>query len=98
VIVKSGQRTMNRRTSPKAQHGPARSSRHGNSPALRRGGFKAPTVKAIVAATAAALMLLPEVRDAQAQVIGDIDVRSRTGESFFAAVPVQSERALDPNC
>ena len=89
---------MTRPTFPEAQHVPARPLRHRHSAASRSGALKAPTVKAIVAATAAALMLLPEMRDAQAQVIGDIDVRSRLGEKFFAAVPVQSERALDPNC
>ena len=89
---------MNRPTSPKMRHNPARSPRRSASAASPVGAIKAPTVKALVAATAVALMLLPEVRDAHAQVIGDIDVRSRLGEKFFAAVPVQSERVLDPNC
>src|SRR5262245_47952732 len=88
---------MNRPTFPNAQHVPAR-ARRGVSTASQPAGIEAPTVKAIVAATAVALMLLPTARDAQAQVIGDIDVRSRVGEKFFAAVPVQSERVLDPNC
>jgi hypothetical protein len=57
-----------------------------------------PAVKTLVAATAVALMLLPGVRSARAQAIGDIDVRSRLGERFFAAVPVRSNAVLDPNC
>lgn len=56
------------------------------------------TVRRLVAATAVALLLIPAARGVRAQTIGDIDVRSRLGERFFAAVPVQSERALDPNC
>ena len=45
-----------------------------------------------------ALLVLPGVRTARAQTIGDIDVRSRIGERFFAAVPVRSDAVLDPNC
>ena len=89
---------MNRPNLPKAQSVPARATRRGGPPASRPAVIEAPTVKTIVAATAMALMLLPTVRDAHAQVIGDIDVRSRIGEKFFAAVPVQSARVLDPNC
>ena len=56
------------------------------------------SVKTLVAATAVALLVLPGVRTARAQTIGDIDVRSRIGERFFAAVPVRSDAVLDPNC
>ena len=89
---------MNRPTSPKVQHVPARSLRRGAPVASQPVGIEAPIVRTIVAATAMALMVLPTVRDVHAQAIGDIDVRSRIGEKFFAAVPVQSARPLDPNC
>jgi len=57
------------------------------------------SVKALVAATAVALLCLPGARSAQAQVIGELDVRSRLGERFFGAVPVQTGGALlDPRC
>lgn len=89
---------MNKPSSPNVQRSPARARRRSDPTSVGRARGDAPAVKAIVAATAAALLLLPQAREGHAQVIGEIDVRSRLGETFFAAVPVQSERALDPNC
>ncbi|MCC6532175.1 MAG: hypothetical protein IT531_06475 [Burkholderiales bacterium] len=56
-------------------------------------------LKALASATAAALLLLPQAHIAQAQTIGDLDVRSRLGERFFGAIPVRTENGiLDPRC
>jgi len=50
-------------------------------------------------ATTVALLCLPGVREAQAQSIGTLDVRSRLGERFFGAVPVRVDGGvLDPRC
>jgi len=54
-------------------------------------------LKALVLATASALAALPQASAAQS--IGALDVRSRLGETFFAAVPVQTpDGLLDPRC
>lgn len=75
-----------------------------SSPSHRntRYGADAPpgaTLKTLVAATAFALLAFPTVRGAAAQSIGELDVRSRLGERFFGAVPVEGHRGpLDPRC
>src|SRR5690606_14251587 len=51
-----------------------------------------PALKAVAAATAVALLMLPGTGNAQ--VIGELDVRSRLGERFFGAVPVDNGGAL----
>jgi hypothetical protein len=54
-------------------------------------------LKSLVAATALALAVLPDVSFGQS--IGPLDVRSRLGERFFAAVPVRTrDGIIDPGC
>jgi hypothetical protein len=89
---------MNKLTLHRKQPAPTHGVRHRGAAGAFSASTNTPAVRTLVAATAVALLLLPQMRDAQAQVIGDIDVRSRLGENFFAAVPVQSDRTLDPNC
>jgi hypothetical protein len=56
-------------------------------------------LKKLAAATAVALLVLPGMQAARAQSIGELDVRSRLGERFYGAVPVQvASGFLDPNC
>lgn len=73
--------------------------------ARRRGGPDARAssprhrLSTLALATALALLALAQARSVHAQTIGDIDVRSRLGERFFAAVPVQTDGApLNPAC
>lgn len=49
-------------------------------------------MKSVVTATALALVSLPVAHDAAAQSIGELDVRSRVGERFFAVAPVEGMR------
>ncbi|MPZ44124.1 MAG: hypothetical protein GEV05_12095 [Betaproteobacteria bacterium] len=54
-------------------------------------------LKSLVAATALALAMLPDASFGQS--IGPLDVRSRLGERFFAAVPVRTpDGIIDPGC
>lgn len=56
-----------------------------------------PTV--LAAATSVALVMLSGMPQAHAQMIGELEVRSRLGERFFAAVPVRADAGiLDPRC
>jgi uncharacterized coiled-coil protein SlyX len=56
-------------------------------------------VKTLAAATALAFITLPSAQQALAQSIGELDVRSRVGERFFAVAPIDGERGpLDPRC
>jgi hypothetical protein len=56
-------------------------------------------LNALAAATSIALFCLPGVPQAHAQMIGELEVRSRLGERFFAAVPVRADAGvLDPRC
>jgi len=68
----------------------------------RAAGVSAPpgaALKALAAATAMALLVLPDPQGAYAQTIGELDVRSRLGERFYGAVPVQLPSGiLDPYC
>lgn len=53
----------------------------------------------LAAATSIALVFLSGVPQAHAQMIGELEVRSRLGERFFAAVPVRADAGiLDPRC
>lgn len=68
------------------------------------GRYAAPTppgerLNALAAATSVALFCLAGIPQAHAQMIGQLDVRSRLGERFFAAVPVRADAGvLDPRC
>lgn len=63
------------------------------------GAQTGPRVTTLAVATTLALLCLPGAREAQAQSIGALDVRSRLGERFFGAVPVKIESGpLDPRC
>ncbi|MGH8667425.1 MAG: hypothetical protein ACREUX_24480, partial [Burkholderiales bacterium] len=54
-------------------------------------------LRSLVAATALALAMLPDASFGQS--IGPLDVRSRLGERFFAAVPVRTpDGIIDPGC
>ncbi|RPI41158.1 MAG: hypothetical protein EHM59_20780, partial [Betaproteobacteria bacterium] len=68
----------------------------------RAAGVSAPpgaALKTLAVATAMALLVLPDARGAHAQTIGELEVRSRLGERFYGAVPVQTPSGiLDPSC
>ncbi len=68
------------------------------------GRYAAPTppgvrLNALAAATSVALFCLSGIPQAHSQMIGQLEVRSRLGERFFAAVPVRADAGvLDPRC
>ena len=80
-------------------NGIALNNRSKTASACRRNPHRAVRLplKALALATLCALHALPSA--SYAQSIGALEVRSRLGETFFAAVPVQTpDGLLDPRC
>ena len=71
----------------------------GSRPGAEPVGPPGAVIKRLALATAVALLVLPAAESANANSLGELDVRSRLGERFYGAVPVQlSSGFLDPNC
>ena len=71
----------------------------GSHPTGKLSGPPGAALTKLALATAMALLVIPTIEGAQAQTLGALDVRSRLGERFYGAVPVQAGSGfLDPNC